>query len=90
MFLPQLVQNVSLPPSRNGLYLCPPWITLADILRDDSLILGVPCVRISLDYMKVHGRYRQKHGKNVKKRVWLPIRRGFYLKPPWTVLAEIL
>ena len=25
-----------------------------------------------------------------KKRVWLVIRRGSYLRPPWTVLAEIL
>ena len=90
MPISQLVQNVSLPPSRHGLYLCPPWIILADILWVDSLILGVPCVRISLDYMKKRGRYRQKCAKNGEKRIRLVIRYGFYLRPLWTVLAEIL
>ena len=63
---------------------------LAEILGDDSSISGLSCVRISLDYMKLCGRYGQKRAKNGEKRIRLVIRYGFYLRPLWTVLAEIL
>ena len=63
----------------------------AEILGDDSSILGLPNVRISLDYDEVCGRSRQKCAKKGrKKHVWLAIHSGFYLGPSWTVLADIL
>ena len=79
-----------LPPLRLGLYLRPMSTVLAEILGDDSLISGLSCVRISLDYMKLCGRYGQKRAKNGEKRIRLVIRYGFYLRPLGTVLAEIL
>ena len=85
-----MAQNVLLPPSRRSLYLYPPLTILAEIVGDDSSILGLFCVQISLDYMKLCGRYGQKRAKNAKKCVRLAIRRGSYLGSPWTVLAEIL
>ena len=52
---------------RRGSYLRPPWTVLAEILGDDSSILGLFCVRISLDCMKICMRYRQKRAKNGQK-----------------------
>ena len=79
-----------LPPLRLGLYLVPMSTVLAEILGDDSSISGLSCVRISFDYMKSCGRYGQIRAKNGEKRIRLVIRYGFYLRPLWTVLAEIL
>ena len=85
-----LAQKRVLPPSRRGSYLWPPWTVLAEILGDDSSMFGLSCVRILLGYMKFGGSYLQNRAKNAKKRVRFAIRRGSYLGPPWTVLAEIL
>ena len=54
-------------PSRCSLYLWPLFTVLAENLGDNSSITGVSCVQISLDFIKLHGRYGQKHAKNVKK-----------------------
>ena len=44
-----------------------------------------------LDYMKIHGRYKQKCPKNGQKKcVRLAICRGFDLWLPWSILAGIL
>ena len=53
-------------------------------------MLGLSCEQISFDYMKLCGKYGPKRAKMAKKCIRLATRHGFYLRPRWTVLAEIL
>ena len=46
--------------TRRGFYLGPPWTILAEILGDNSPIVGLPCVRISLGCVKVCGSSGRK------------------------------
>ena len=49
----------------------PPVDCLAEILGDNSWILGLSCVRISLDCVEVRGSSARKRGKNrVKNHVF--------------------
>ena len=58
---------------RCGFYLGPPWTVLAEILGDNSPIVGLSCVQISLGCIKASGSSGQKRLKNYtsinKKRV---------------------
>ena len=62
--VPKMVKNFVRLVIRRGSYLGPPWTVLAEILGDNSQIVGLSCVQISLGCVEARGSNGRKRPKN--------------------------